>query len=201
MTSPTTSADAATLFSLLMNEPFGETTLGDILCAEVTAEGLRPYVERVAKKYAPQHAEAGAVAWIYKECHGHQDECWIERVSRTLPVWKHWDVIPLFLHPAQPASQQGEVTEMMLCEIDALILHPGQLYRFTAADGCQACADYLSPVPHPTGDKVRIAGQKLSNLAYNLAQRHDLPAGYQESLDAARKEWDAALDQEKNDGR
>ena len=42
-------------------------------------------------------------------------------------------------------------------------------------------------------DKIRSAGAKLSNIAYNLAQRGDLPADIIASLDISRKEWDAAV--------
>ena len=46
--------------------------------------------------------------------------------------------------PSQPVAPE-EITDMRMCEIHRLTLHENQLYRFTAAPGCQKCADYLNP--------------------------------------------------------
>ncbi len=42
-------------------------------------------------------------------------------------------------------------------------------------------------------ETIKNAGAKLANIAFNLAQRKDLPADILASLDATRKEWDAAV--------
>lgn len=42
-------------------------------------------------------------------------------------------------------------------------------------------------------DKLRSAGAKLANIAFNLAQSKDLPADILACLDAGRKEWDEAV--------
>lgn len=42
-------------------------------------------------------------------------------------------------------------------------------------------------------DAIRSAGAKLANIAYNLAQRDDIPADIIACLDVSRKEWDAAV--------
>jgi hypothetical protein len=42
-------------------------------------------------------------------------------------------------------------------------------------------------------DAIRTAGAKLANIAYNLAQRKDLPPDIIACLDACRREWDAAV--------
>lgn len=44
-----------------------------------------------------------------------------------------------------------------------------------------------------SGDALRAAGQRLSNVAYNLAQSPAIAPREREILDQARKDWDAAL--------
>jgi hypothetical protein len=42
-------------------------------------------------------------------------------------------------------------------------------------------------------DEVGLAGQVLSNIAYNLAQDSRLPDDARALLDGARRRWDAAV--------
>lgn len=53
-----------------------------------------------------------------------------------------------------------------------------------------------SPWPADAFERLRIAGDMLSNCAYNLAQTKGLPLSPRacQSLDECRKEWDAARD-------
>lgn len=49
-------------------------------------------------------------------------------------------------HSAEPAPREEPdppVTEMRVCEIASLILHPGQLYRFTVDLTCGKCRAYF----------------------------------------------------------
>lgn len=41
------------------------------------------------------------------------------------------------------------VTELRVCEIDRLFLHPNQLYRFTTDEACTACRDYATQSAPP----------------------------------------------------
>ena len=43
------------------------------------------------------------------------------------------------------SAGEPEVTEMAMCEIDRLVLHAGQTYRFTHHAGCALCAAYPAP--------------------------------------------------------
>lgn len=203
MTSPTTSADAAAKIAAEMREwATGEGCFDDgigegkpLLMVWQTQESYLALADRIAT--LTQHAEAGAVAWIYKERYGHRDECWIERINRTLPVWEHKDAIPLFLQPAQPASQQGEV-HVFQCRrcpvsVESRWLEPE----------CPECGDPCefdpsgkpAQIPRPTGDKVRGLVEKWranesTCVMYAKTVRHE-----------CADELAAALDQEKNDGR
>ena len=42
---------------------------------------------------------------------------------------------------ARRKDRASDVMEMALCEPNHIILRPGQLYRFTALDGCKECAE------------------------------------------------------------
>jgi len=46
-----------------------------------------------------------------------------------------------------PAATKVRITEMRVCEIAHLILHPGQLYRFTVDENCAGCRAYGAPKP------------------------------------------------------
>lgn len=39
----------------------------------------------------------------------------------------------------------GDIVEMAICEVPYLILRANVLYRFVVIEGCQACADAVSP--------------------------------------------------------
>ena len=49
-------------------------------------------------------------------------------------------------------------------------------------------------------DRLLLAGQRLSNVAFNLAQGRGLRAEDSKLLDDMRKEWDAAQRDYKTDG-
>ena len=58
----------------------------------------------------------------------------------------------------QTASTKDDITELRLCEARMVVLHPGQLYRFTRAPGCQLCEVEAGIAPTPdalTEDEVR----------------------------------------------
>lgn len=45
----------------------------------------------------------------------------------------------------EPLPPATGVTEMALCEVPHIFLHPGQLYRFIVMPGCKACEDAATP--------------------------------------------------------
>ena len=55
----------------------------------------------------------------------------------------------------EDACERGEVAdvvvEMRVCEIAHLILHPGQLYRFTVDPDCAGCRAYFGDPMAETG--------------------------------------------------
>lgn len=101
MTSPTTSADAIFWLGQLADgwrdKPGGN-------CPNLVA------ALDLAIATLTQHAEAGAVAWIFeREEYGE----WITMLSRSREAGEGYgyrNLRPLFLHPAQPASQQANPT-------------------------------------------------------------------------------------------
>lgn len=62
------------------------------------------------------------------------------------------------------------IWEMYLCEVDHLILHPGQLYRFFVHPACIGCMSYVSGPPAPAGEaSLREAlGKRFLHYAYIL---------------------------------
>lgn len=50
---------------------------------------------------------------------------------------------------ARLTTSMAAVTELRLCEVRHLVLHPNQLYRFTTAPGCQLCAAEADLTPPP----------------------------------------------------
>lgn len=47
---------------------------------------------------------------------------------------------------AAHVPQLERVTEIGICEIDNLILHPDQLYIFRIMEGCDKCQRYINPL-------------------------------------------------------
>src|SRR5687767_14102401 len=50
---------------------------------------------------------AEPVAWIYEERYGHNDDAWIERIGRALPVWEYRNAQPLYTAPRPSAALVG----------------------------------------------------------------------------------------------
>lgn len=75
-------------------------------------------------------------------------EAWLKDARRALD-----EVVALYraaqlAEKTRAAPTHDEVTEIRLCEASRLALHPGRLYRFTVAPGCQPCetaADLADP--------------------------------------------------------
>lgn len=55
---------------------------------------------------------------------------------------------------AAPDPEPEKPTEMRVCEIAHLILHPGQLYRFTVDETCEQCRAYLAD-PKPETERSK----------------------------------------------
>lgn len=45
-------------------------------------------------------------------------------------------------------------------------------------------------------EKIRLAGQRMSNLCFNLSQNEAIPADYRKTMKECYLEWDDALHKE-----
>jgi hypothetical protein len=209
MTSPTTSADAR-----LPNEVFVAITRGEgyeDVCDELLAEdalGLHgPFQWRIVPQEA-QHAEAGAVAWevVGKYPHLPGPETFFYygaagKVHADAHAAQGDIVRPLgYLHPAQPASQQGAIGEIV-----ARPYGYGVEWLVSPAPVIGTKL-YASQQPHPTGDKVRVTDEMVLRAAFAMCvDDHEDNASDWWADAQARDEYTrcatialtAALDQEK----
>lgn len=93
-------------------------------------EALELQEKRDAK--APHVAVANEVIDACLEC---VPQGW-ETIRRDIGALRGRFAIEVTPPPPPP-------TEMYVCEIAHVILHPGQTYRFSVKDGCQGCKDYF----------------------------------------------------------
>lgn len=58
-----------------------------------------------------------------------------EAMHGEKPTWVMFDF------ESEALKEQEPVTELMLCEVEHLFLHPNQLYRFIVGKGCKRCQE------------------------------------------------------------
>lgn len=217
MTIPTTSADAATALRGLAAVIRKHGT-----CAPAA-------LDEIADRLT-QHAEAGAVedtelpycfsgaGVVFVRTRDKQSLAkireWLhtyEAASPTIQALREEVSRLRAIHPAQPASQEGEKWAKCVRSF---------AWRLPAdeQDKAEELAKFLEAIPHPTGDKVRglvekwrveakrlreQAGRAVKRRKFGLDSATDETELRQAAQDAEAyaHELAAALDQEKNDGR